>query len=69
MPKLSTPERLLLFAYNETSLEENLAIIDKVQSCPRAQDTLDGIYSAMALLEGIKKGPSQKTIDHILSLA
>ena len=64
-----TPEDLLQYLYNETSVAQTAAIKAALETDWSLREKFEVITSAQGRLEALKMSPSQKTIDRILSYA
>ena len=64
-----TPEDLIQYLYNETSLEQTAQIKAALETDWSLREKFEVITSAYSRLEALKMSPSQQTIDNILSYA
>lgn len=64
-----TPEDLLQYLYNETSIEKTAAIKAALESDWSLMEKFEIISSASKRLETIRLSPRKQTIDNILSYA
>ena len=64
-----TPEDLIQYLYNETSLEQTAQIKAALETDWSLREKFEVITSAQKRLEALKMSPSQKTIDNILNYA
>jgi hypothetical protein len=62
-----THNDLIRYAYNETSPTENQQIEDALMALPDLLDSYLGILDTQMALNTIKKAPSQKAVQNILS--
>lgn len=64
-----TPEKLIQIIYGEASFSEYFDLDDAMQSNPDLRMEFRELYESFQLLESIKLGPSNKTLNHILDYA
>jgi len=64
-----TPEDLLQYLYNETSIEKTAAIKAALETDWSLREKFEVISTGSKRLEAIKLSPRKKTIDNILNYA
>ena len=64
-----TPEDLLQYLYNETSIEKSAAIKAALESDWSLREKFEVISAGSKRLEALSLSPRKKTIDNILSYA
>ena len=69
MIKTFTPDDLLRYLYEDTSIEETLEIEKALQIDSRLQEEYEQLRKDMELLDEMALAPSEKCIDHILGYA
>lgn len=67
MSRLSTPERIIRFIYNEGDKKENIAIGKKIRSEAKAENLFAQYLNAIKKIDMELKTPSEKSISTILS--
>lgn len=67
MSRLSTPERIIRFIYNEGDQNENIAIGKRIRTEAKAENLFSQYMNAIGQLEMELKSPSNQSIATILS--
>ena len=69
MTKTFTPDDLLRYLYEDTSIEETLEIEKALQNDSRLRKEYEQLRNDMELLDELATVPSEKCIDHIMGYA
>ncbi len=67
MSRLSTPERIIRFIYNEGDQQENIAISRKIRQDAKAENLFSQFANTVDALNCELKSPSENSIARILS--
>ena len=69
MIKTTTQSDLLLYAYNESGLQESDRIQRNIDGDPLVQEEFDEIVGAMNTLDNSLIEPSEKSVEKIIAFA
>ena len=69
MNETSTPEKLILYLYNETEMTDSVLIQRDIDHDPEVECEFENLKATMALLDQSLANPSESTIRKIMACA
>lgn len=69
MNETITPEKLILYIYNETGITDTVTVQNAIDSDPVVEMEFEGMLAASRLIDNVQMHASGRSIESILSYA